>query len=126
MLDLFSRRVIGWSMQLRITKELTRDAFLIAVWRRQPAGKIIVHSDQGSQYTCRDWNSLPKGHGREGSMSRLENCHDSDVAESFFQLLKRERIKRKLYSIGRQPEQISSIISRCFAVDTILKRICRQ
>lgn len=48
-LDLFSRRVIGWSMQSRITKELALDALLMAVWRRQPEGKVIVHSDQGSQ-----------------------------------------------------------------------------
>ena len=53
-LDLFSRRVIGWSMQSRITKELALDALLMAVWRRKPEGKVIVHSDQGSQYTSHD------------------------------------------------------------------------
>ncbi len=97
-LDLFSRRVIGWSMRSRITKELALDALLMAVWRRKPAGKVIVHSDQGSQYASRDWNSFLKAHGLEGSMSRRGNCHDNAVAESFFQLLKRERIKRKIYS----------------------------
>lgn len=97
-LDLFSRRVIGWSMRSRITKELALDALLMAVWRRKPAGKVIVHSDQGSQYASRDWDSFLKAHGLEGSMSRRGNCHDNAVAESFFQLLKRERIKRKIYS----------------------------
>jgi putative transposase len=57
-----------------------------------------VHSDQGSQYTSHDWQSFLKQHGLEGSMSRRGNCHDNAVAESFFQLLKRERIKRQVCS----------------------------
>ena len=97
-LDLFSRRVIGWSMQARVTKELVLDALLMAVWRRKPAGKVVVHSDQGSQYTSHDWDSFLRTHGLQGSMSRRGNCHDNAVAESFFQLLKRERIKRKIYT----------------------------
>lgn len=96
--DLFSRRVIGWSMQSRITKELVLDALLMAVWRRNPQSMVTVHSDQGSQYTSHDWSAFLKAHGLEGSMSRRGNCHDNAVAESFFQLLKRERIKRKIYS----------------------------
>ncbi len=66
-LDLFSRRVIGWSMQSRITKELALDALLMAVWRRKPEGKVIVHSDQGSQYTSHDWDSFLKAHDLEGA-----------------------------------------------------------
>jgi len=97
-LDLFSRRVIGWSMQSRITKELVLDALLMAVWRRKPTSTVIVHSDQGSQYTSHDWQDFLKGHGLEASMSRRGNCHDNAVAESFFQLLKRERIKRHVYA----------------------------
>ena len=96
--DLFSRRVIGWSMQSRITKELVLDALLMAVWRRNPKNKVMVHSDQGSQYTSDDWSKFLKSHGLEASMSRRGNCHDNAVAESFFQLLKRERIKRRVYS----------------------------
>jgi len=57
-----------------------------------------VHSDQGSQYTSHDWQSFLKDNNLEGSMSRKGNCYDNAVAESFFQLLKRERIKRKTYS----------------------------
>ena len=97
-IDLFSRRVIGWSMQSRITKELALDALLMAVWRRNPKSMVTVHSDQGSQYTSHDWSVFLKSHGLEGSMSRRGNCHDNAVAESFFQLLKRERVKRKIYS----------------------------
>ncbi len=96
--DLFSRRVIGWSMKSRITKELVLDALLMAIWRRSPSQKVLVHSDQGSQYTSHDWNKFLKQHGLEASMSRRGNCHDNAVAESFFQLLKRERVKRKIYS----------------------------
>ncbi|MBE3844943.1 IS3 family transposase [Vibrio parahaemolyticus] len=96
--DLFSRRVIGWSMKSRITKELVLDALLMAIWRRSPSQKVLVHSAQGSQYTSHDWNKFLKQHGLEASMSRRGNCHDNAVAESFFQLLKRERVKRKIYS----------------------------
>lgn len=96
-MDLFSRRIIGWSMQSRITKELVLDALLMAVWRRKPQGSVLVHSDQGSQYTSHDWSEFLEEHGLKGSMSRRGNCHDNAVAESFFQLLKRERIKRKIY-----------------------------
>jgi putative transposase len=60
----------------------------MAVWRRKPEGNVVVHSDQGSQYTSHDWSAFLKAHGLEGSMSRRENCHDNAVAESFFQLLK--------------------------------------
>jgi len=81
-LDLFSRWVIGWSMQSRITKELALDALLMAVWRRKPEGKVVVHSDQGSQYTSHDWDSFLRAHDLEGSMSRRGNCHDNAVAEA--------------------------------------------
>jgi len=97
-IDLFSRKVVGWSMHSRITKELVLNALLMAMWRRNPQNKVMVHSDQGSQYTSHDWQSFLKDNGLEGSMSRRCNCHDNAVAESFFQLLKRERIKRKTYS----------------------------
>ncbi len=96
-IDLFSIRVIGWSMKSKITKELVLDALLMAVWRRSPKAKVLVHSEQGSQYTSHDWDAFLSQHGLQGSMSSRGNCHDNAVAESFFQLLKRERIKRKVY-----------------------------
>ncbi len=97
-LDLFSRQVIGWSMQQRIDRELALNALLMAVWRRQPKDEVIVHSDQGSQFSSYDWRDFLKAHNLVGSMSRRGNCYDNAVAESFFQLLKRERIKRKIYA----------------------------
>ncbi|VUC72837.1 integrase catalytic subunit [Raoultella terrigena] len=105
--DLFSRKVIGWSMQPRMTKDIVLNALLMAVWRRNPQKKVLVHSDQGSQYTSHEWQSFLKSHDLEGSMSRRGNCHDNAVAESFFQLLKRERIKKKIY--GTREEARSDI-----------------
>lgn len=96
-LDLFSRQVIGWSMGDRMTRELALNALLMAVWRRKPSGEVMVHSDQGSQFSSYDWQDFLKAHRLVPSMSRRGNCHDNAVAESFFQLLKRERIKRKIY-----------------------------
>ena len=97
-LDLFSRRVIGWSLQARIKKELVLDALLMAVWRRKPTSTVTVHTDQGSQYTSHDWQSFLKSHNLQASLSRRGHCHYHAVRESFFQLLKRERIKRHIYS----------------------------
>jgi putative transposase len=97
-LDLFSRRIIGWSMQSRITREIVLNALLMAVWRRKPIAPVTVHSDQGSQYTSHDWQAFLNANGLECSMSRRGNCHDNAVAESFFQLLKRERIRRRIYA----------------------------
>nr|WP_313447685.1 IS3 family transposase [Atlantibacter hermannii] len=105
--DLFSRKIIGWSMQPRMTKDIVLNALLMAVWRRNPQKQVLVHSDQGSQYTSHEWQSFLKSHGLEGSMSRRGNCHDNAVAESFFQLLKRERIKKKIY--GTREEARSDI-----------------
>jgi len=96
-IDLFSRQVIGWSMQPRLFTDIVLKALLMAVWRRKPNSEVVVHSDQGSQYTSGDWQKFLKAHNLICSMSRRGNCYDNAVAESFFQLLKRERIKRKTY-----------------------------
>jgi putative transposase len=95
--DLFSRRVIGWSMQSRMHVDLVMSALLMAIWHRKPTNKVYIHSDQGRQYTSTDWQRFLKDHNLICSMSRRGNCHDNAVAESFFQLLKRERVKRKIY-----------------------------
>ncbi len=97
-IDLFSRRVVGWSMQPRMTTDLPLQALLMAVWRRKPRNKVIVHSDQGSQFTSREWQSFLRQHNLNASMNRRGNCYDNAVAESFFQLLKRERVRRKTYA----------------------------
>ncbi len=95
--DLFSRQVIGWSMGSRIDTGLVLDALVMALWRRRPMHAVTVHSDQGSQFTGHDWQDFLRDHNLISSMSRRGNCHDNAVAESFFQLLKRERIRRQIY-----------------------------
>ncbi|MDJ1638716.1 IS3 family transposase, partial [Rhizobium rhizogenes] len=96
-IDLYSRRVIGWALQGRQTTDVVLQALLMAVWRHKPKDKVLIHSDQGSQFTSMDWASFLKHHNLVHSMSRRGNCHDNAVAESFFNLLKRERIRRKVY-----------------------------
>lgn len=97
-MDLFSRRIVGWSMQGSLHADLVLQALLAAVWNRKPKPGLILHSDQGTQYTSHDWQSFLKDHGIVCSMSRRGNCHDNAVIESFHQLIKRERIRRKIYA----------------------------
>jgi len=96
-LDLFSRQIVGWSMSSRMQSDLVLQALLMAVWRRRPKQEVVVHSDQGTQYTSGNWRAFLRDHRLVPSMSRRGNCFDNAVAESFFQLLKRERIKRRIY-----------------------------
>lgn len=96
--DLFSRKVIGWSMQPSMKREIVIKAILMAVWRRQPKSNVIVHSDQGSQYTSDDYQAFLKSNNLTSSMSRRGHCSDNAVAESFFHSLKTERVKRKIYA----------------------------
>ncbi len=96
-IDLFSRSVVGWSMQPRLRRDLVLQSLLSAVWKRKPQRKVLVHSDQGSQYSSDDTLRFLKAHNLVPSMSRRGNCHDNAVAESFFHTLKTERIKRKIY-----------------------------
>ena len=95
--DLYSRKVIGWSMKPTMTKELVLNALLMSVWRRKPTQKTIVHSDQGSQYGSDDWQRFCSSHQLVPSMSRRGNCYDNAVVESFFSSLKKERIRKKIY-----------------------------
>jgi putative transposase len=104
-LDLFSQQVIGWSMQPRIDRELAINALLMAVWRRRPTNEVLMHSDQGSQFSSYDWQDFLKEHRLKPSMSRRGNCHDNAVSESFFQLLKRERIRRRTYATRDEARQ---------------------
>lgn len=96
--DLFSRQVVGWSMGSRIDTSLVLDALLMALWRRRPQASVTVHSDQGCQFTGHEWQIFLREHDLVSSMSRRGNCHDNAVAESFFQLLKRERVRRQVYA----------------------------
>lgn len=89
--DLFSRKMVGWSMSSRMKAELVCDALRMAIWQRRPQAGLIAHSDRGSQYASKAYRKLLESHGLIGSMSRLGDCWDNSVAESFFGSLKQER-----------------------------------
>ena len=96
-LDLFSRRVVGWAMQSAMTAQLVTDALLMAVWRRGPTASVLHHSDQGSQYTSEQFQRLLADLGITCSMSRSGNVWDNAVMESFFSTMKIERCHRSQY-----------------------------
>ena len=97
-IDLFSRRVVGWSMQAEMTAQLVADALVMAVWRRGPTGTLVHHSDRGSQYSSEQFQRLLREIGVTCSMSRAGNVWDNAVAESFFSTLKTERVHRRHYA----------------------------
>lgn len=96
-LDLYSRRVVGWSMQPEMTSQLVMDALLMAIFRRGRPKAVLHHSDQGSQYTSENFQRLLDSHGIVCSMSRRGNCWDNAAMESFFSTLKTERLSRRQY-----------------------------
>jgi putative transposase len=97
-IDLFSRRVVGWSMQPTMTSQLVTDALLMAVARRGPAGPLLHHSDQGSQYSSEIFQRLLEDLGVTCSMSRSGNVWDNSVMESFFSTMKIERCRGAEYA----------------------------
>ena len=96
-IDLFSRRVVGWSMSATMTAQLVADAMMMAIWRRGKPDALLHHSDQGSQYTSEQFQRLMQDNGVTCSMSRSGNCWDNAAMESFFSSLKIERVRRKVY-----------------------------
>jgi len=96
-LDLFSRAIVGWSMSHRITRDLVLKALLMALHNRRPSEELLHHSDRGSQYASGDFQSLLDEHGIVCSMSGTGNAYDNAAMESFFALLKRERVNRRRY-----------------------------
>lgn len=96
-LDLYSRVVVGWSMSSRQDRQLVLQAVLMAVWQRQSRRPVILHSDRGTQFTSEEYQHFLKGHGLICSMSAVGSCADNAAVESFFGLLKRERVNRRHY-----------------------------
>jgi putative transposase len=96
-LDLFSRRVVGWSMSATMTAHMVTDALMMAIWRRGKPDALLHHSDRGSQYSSETFQKLIADNGVTCSMSRSGNVWDNAVMESFFSSLKTERIARKVY-----------------------------
>jgi putative transposase len=101
-IDLFSRRVVGWSMSATMTAQLVTDALLMAIWRRGKPDALLHHSDQGSQYTSEQFRQLMADNGVTCSMSRSGNVWDNAAMESFFSTLKTERTARKVYRSRNQ------------------------
>lgn len=97
-IDLFSRSVVGWAMDKRMTRQLVMDALTMAVQRRRPPSGVIFHSDRGSQYASADFQSLLTKHGMRCSMSRKGDCWDNAPVESFFGSLKQELVFHQKYS----------------------------
>ena len=96
-MDLYSRRIIGWSMSRRINRHLVLNALNMALGQRRPGEDLIHHSDRGVQYLSDDFQALLKVNGITCSMSDKGSCYDNAVVESFFASLKRERTKRRKY-----------------------------
>lgn len=96
-MDLFSRKIVGWSLGKTMKTELVLEALQTALWRRSPAPGLVVHSDQGSQYSSYDWVKFLESQGHQPSMSRRGNCHDNAVKESFFSSLKMEWVRNRIY-----------------------------
>ncbi len=96
-IDLFSRRVVGWSMSAGMTAQLVTDALVMAIWRRGKPDALLHHSDQGSQYSSEQFQRLLADNGITCSMSRAGNVWDNAPMESFFSSLKTERVAGKVY-----------------------------
>jgi putative transposase len=92
-MDLYARKVIGWSMKPTLAKEFVLDALPMAVWRRKPAQQVVIHFDQGSQYGSVDWLRFCREHNLEPNMSRRGNYWDNGVAEYLFSSLKKSASK---------------------------------
>ena len=104
-IDLYSRKVVGWSMGTRMKAQLVCDALTMAMWQRKPKAGLIVHSDQGVQYASHQYRRILRLHGFVGSMSKKGCCWDNAVAESFFGSLKQERVHWRNYQTRYDAQQ---------------------
>jgi putative transposase len=104
-MDLYSRAIIGWSLQPYLTTQLALDALQMALWRRKPSPGLLHHSDRGVQYAAADYQRLLAKHGIECSMSRKGNCWDNACVESFFSTLKLERVYHQQYRTRAEAKQ---------------------
>ncbi len=104
-IDLYSRKVVGWSIGSRMKAQLVCDALTMAIWQRRPNAGLIVHTDRGSQYASKVYRNLLLANDIKGSMSRKGNCWDNAVVESFFGSLKQERVQWKNYQTRFEAQQ---------------------
>ena len=104
-LDLFSRRIVGWSMAPSLERTLVVDALQMAIAARNPEEELIHHSDRGSQYASYDYQNILQQRAIVGSMSRRGNCYDNAPTESWFATLKRELVYRTSYATHAEARQ---------------------
>lgn len=104
-MDLYTRMIVGWSMDSRMTRELVMDALRMARFRRKPRPGMLHHSDRGSQYCSHDYQALLSEYGMVASMSRKGNCWDNAPMESFFNSLKNERVFHEDYETRAKAKQ---------------------
>ncbi len=101
-LDLFSKRVVGWSMSDIQDRQMVLKAVLMALWQRTSKDPVVLHSDRGTQFTSSEYQQFLTGHSLVCSMSAVGHCGDNAAAEGFFGLLKRERVNRRYYQTRDQ------------------------
>ncbi|BBF77788.1 mobile element protein [Acinetobacter ursingii] len=106
MLDLFSRRIVGWQISHRIDRQLVCDAFHYAMARQGYPMGVMVHSDQGSQYCSRDFRTLLLTNNCVQSMSRRGNCWDNAVTESFFHTLKGHVVHGSVFATRKEANTV--------------------
>lgn len=104
-LDLFSRKLVGWSMQDHLGWELVGDALAMGLARRRPSSGMLHHSDRGTQYTCEDYRGLLARHRITASMSGAGNCYDNAAMESFWATLKTELVHHEHYATRAEARQ---------------------
>lgn len=104
-LDLCSRKIVGWSMADHMKAQLTNDALLMAIARRNPTAGLLHHSDRGVQYACDDYQKLLKDHGMHVSMSGKGDCYDNAMMESFWSTLKNELVNHERFATHEAAKQ---------------------
>lgn len=105
-IDLFSRKVVGWSMDSRMKSQLVNDALLMTIWNRNPDKGVIWHTDRGSQYASDSHRAILNEHHITQSMSRKGNCWDNAVSESFFHTLKTELVHHCQFKTRKEAKQV--------------------
>ena len=116
-MDLYSRRIIGWSMNKRVDQVLTQDALRMALNQREPRQGLIHHSDQGAEYTNHSYQNLVKEHNMVVSMSRRGECHDNAVAESFLNQSKLSWLNKKNSKLPKKRDQPFLNILKSFTIE---------
>jgi putative transposase len=124
-LDLFSRRVVGWAMAASQDETLVEMALRMALLARRPGAGLLFHSDRGSQYTSDAYQALLAGAHTTVSMSRTANCYDNAVTESFFGTVKAECVEGASFESRAQARQVIFEYTECFYNRIGLQKPCR-